>query len=638
VRVLHYDRSQDLPTSIPCQYLPNPRALFPFLLEEGPPRGRRGDMHPHTPCQIAEKGSWSGECLNRNKQGRVFTTSARVTALELGGKKLWICVHDDITDRKRQENALRESEERFRMMADSAPVLIWMSGPTKEGVYFNRRWLEFTGRSLEDELGEGWLTSIHRDDLHNIEACSAALKEKRPFKTQFRMRRFDGEYRYMLDTGVPRFTQDGTFEGYIGSCSDITDLKKFEEERTKLLDDERYLRSQAELGSKMKDEFLATLSHELRTPLNAILGWSQILIRRKSDPSQLAHGLSVIERNARSQSQIVDDLLDMNKIVSGKVRLDIQAVDLARIVTDAIETVRPAADSKGIELQVFLTPLAELIKGDPHRLHQVLWNLLSNAVKFTPQGGKVGVRLEQLQSALELSVSDSGIGIKDEFLPFVFDRFRQADASITRHQGGLGLGLSIVRSLVELHGGTISVKSEGLEKGSTFIVNLPVAVPYTEEEATGGLPQRAEEPVLKLETEDLSGIRVLVVDDEPDARELLREILMESGAEVITAGSAKEAFELLTENTPHVLVSDIGMPEMDGYEFLQRVRTLPSKRGREVPAIALTAFARPEDEVLASMAGFNLHVTKPVEAAELMQLILNLTRPVQPVSDSLHQS
>jgi len=579
--------------------------------------------------RLQAKGSWSGEFVNKTKQGTVFTTFARITALELAGEKLWVCVHDDITERKRQENALRESEERFRTMADSAPVLIWMSGPDKEGVYFNRRWLEFTGRPLEDELGEGWHTSIHPDDIPNLEARSAAFKEKRPFNTQFRMRRFDGEYRYMLDTGVPRFTGDGTFQGYIGSCSDITELKRFEEERTLLLTHERELRGQAELASRMKDEFLATLSHELRTPLNAILGWSQVVRRRKNDPEQLRKGLDVVERNARSQAQIIEDLLDMNRIVSGKVRLDIQGVDLAQVITDAAETARPAADAKGVELEILLSTPTEPIKGDPQRLQQVLWNLLSNAVKFTPSGGKVQVQVERLESDLVLSVSDTGIGLEKEFLPFVFDRFRQADASITRKHGGLGLGLSIVRSLVELHGGTVSVKSEGLGKGSTFIVSLPArAAAYVEEEVTGRFQLRAEEAVLRIEPVDLRGVTILAVDDEPDARQLIRELLKESGADVITAGSAEEALKLLKEHMPHVLVSDIGMPEVDGYEFLRKVRNLSSDRGGKIPAIALTAFARPEDRLLALKAGYNTHVPKPVESAELMQVIVNLSRPV----------
>jgi PAS domain S-box-containing protein len=451
----------------------------------------------------------------------------------------------DVTEQKRQENALIESEERFRTMADSAPVLIWMSGPHDEGVYFNQRWVEFTGRTLEDELGQGWLDAIHPEDLSTLEARSKAFAVKQPFKTQFRMRRFDGEYRHMLDTGVPRFAPNGAFEGYIGSCSDITDLKKYEEERSRLLAYERNLRSQAELASRMKDEFLATLSHELRTPLNSILGWSQVLRRLSADPAQLSRGLDAIERNARSQTRIIEDLLDMSRVVSGKIRLDVQSVDLAQVAADAVETVRPAAEAKGIALQLFVDTSAGPIKGDPQRLQQVLWNLLANATKFTPTGGKIQVRLGRVDSHVEISVEDDGEGIEPAFLPFVFDRFRQADASTTRRHGGLGLGLSIVRSLVEAHGGTVSAMSGGVGKGSTFIVSLPLTPGHLEEDVTDRVPTTAEPRSLQHEYVDLSGVTLLVVDDEPDGRELIKEMLRASGAHVVTAGSAEEGLELL---------------------------------------------------------------------------------------------
>jgi PAS domain S-box-containing protein len=394
------------------------------------------------------------------------------------------------------------------------------------------------------------------------------------------------------------------------------------QEREHLLDAERAARSDAERMNLMKDEFLATLSHELRTPLNAILGWAQLLGMGQVADADLHEGLEAIERNARTQTQLIDDLLDMSRIISGKIRLDVQWTELAPVVEAAIESVRPSADAKQIQLRKILDPLAGPVAGDPTRLQQVLWNLLTNAIKFTPKGGKVDVILERVNSHLEITVHDTGIGIKPEFLPMVFDRFRQADASTTRSYGGLGLGLSIVKNLVELHGGTIRAKSAGEGLGATFVVLLPLA-PFRSGEIREH-PATSKPGTIDCEEVHLAGVKVLVVDDEHDARTLIDRVLSQCKAEVIAAATAEEGMLLLKEHKPDVLVSDIGMPGTDGYQFLRQVRQLPAAEGGKTPAIALTAFARSEDRTRAMMAGYQVHIAKPIEAQELLATVGSL--------------
>ena len=398
-----------------------------------------------------------------------------------------------------------------------------------------------------------------------------------------------------------------------------------EREKTRLLASERVARSTAEHASRMKDEFLATLSHELRTPLNAIVGWSVLLqMDKTSRPNDLTQGLEAIERNARAQTQLIEDLLDMSRIISGKLRLDVQRVKPVSFIEAAVETVVPAAQAKGIRIEKILDPHCGPISGDPSRMQQVIWNLLSNAVKFTPKGGKVQVVLERVNSHLEISVADTGPGIEPSFLPYVFDRFRQADSSTTRRYGGLGLGLAIVKQLVELHGGSVKVKSLGVGQGSTFIVNLPLAVAHVDEGEPRIHPQSSSPPPQSVLPTTLSGLRVLVVDDEPDARALIRRILESWDAQVMLAGSASAALSIIESSQPDVLVSDIGMPEMDGYELVQKVRALGAARGGATPAIALTASARSEDRTRALMAGYQVHVSKPVEPGELIATIASV--------------
>jgi signal transduction histidine kinase/CheY-like chemotaxis protein len=398
-----------------------------------------------------------------------------------------------------------------------------------------------------------------------------------------------------------------------------------------IVESERAARSQAERASRTKDEFLATLSHELRTPLNAVLGWTQVLRRSPELPGDAINAVLVIERNARAQAQIIEDLLDMSSIISGKVRLDVQQVDLVAVINATIETVRPTLQAKGVTLHVVLDRMAGTVRGDANRLQQVLWNLLSNAVKFTPKDGQISVALSRVASHIEIEVADNGEGIEPAFLPHVFDRFRQADASTVRHHGGLGLGLSIVKQLVELHGGSISASSAGKGLGATFRVKLPLmaAVEASEQPLiTRDKPDRLPELAVTRDADDtdLEGISVLVVDDERDARMLLQRLLEDRHASVETASSAKEAITILMQGTPDVLVSDIGMPEQDGYGLIRCVRSLPDGRAN-IPAIALTAYARAEDQVRAIDAGFQRHLSKPVEPVELIAMVRSLARP-----------
>jgi|GEM_PF-4230100 len=392
-------------------------------------------------------------------------------------------------------------------------------------------------------------------------------------------------------------------------------LVQADAEKRQLLENERIARNEAERASQLKDEFLATLSHELRTPLNAILGWSQLILSGNMKQEDIHRGLETIERNARAQNKLIEDLLEMSSIISGKVRLDMQRLDIAGLVDAAVESVKPTAEAKGIILQKTIDRRVNSISGDSNRLQQVFWNLLSNAIKFTPKGGRIEIVVEQIGSYLEIGIRDSGLGISPDFMPHVFERFRQADASLTRQYGGLGLGLAIVKQLVELHGGMVRAESAGMDKGSSFIVNLPLAASDKLDDETPPMKRS----LFGKENFSLLGISVLVVDDEPDARELITNILTRCHAGVTTAASAAEGLELL-DNTvmPDVIVSDIGMPEKNGYQFIREVRGRSLEKGGSIPAIALTAFARPQDEANAANAGFQAHLSKPVESGELI--------------------
>ena len=400
------------------------------------------------------------------------------------------------------------------------------------------------------------------------------------------------------------------------------------EERKVLLESEREARGEAERSSQMKDEFLATLSHELRTPLSAILGWAQVLRRGGKDEADLQRGLQTIERNARAQAQLIEDLLDMSRITSGKVLLDMQTLKPEGFLDAAIETVRPAADAKNIRIEKRYAPNPGMVAGDPARLQQVVWNLLSNAIKFTPRDGLVTVELDGRDGSVVVTVRDSGSGIRPEFITHVFERFRQSDSSMTRRHGGLGLGLAIVKHLIEQHGGTVRAESAGEGLGASFSFELPLAKAMTRAERRAAMILGAPPPAAPdLTLRDLTGVSVLVVDDDRDARELILRILTDCHARVRIAGSAREAFDAIRSSMPDLLISDLGMPEVDGFELLSWVRALPRDRGGLLPAIALTAFARSEDRLRALEAGFSSHISKPVEPSELIDAVGALVRP-----------
>ncbi|WP_414543409.1 PAS domain S-box protein [Nostoc sp. CCY0012] len=701
----------------------------------------------------------------------------------------------DVTETKRVEAALRESEARFRQMADISPTLIWMSDTSNLCWYFNQPWLEFTGRTMEQEMGHGWTEGVHPDDLQRYFATYInAFNTRKEFRMEYRMKRADGEYRWILNMGVPRFTSEGTFLGYIGSCIDITHRKQAEAEKEKMLmrsrqytrqlhglmeaavainsalsieevlrliteqareiigahqsvtsviiddDDEQAMnatslsdkyaawrdqcqqldslgiepsihqtngpirlsqaeltshpqwqqfgqqidkypplrgwlatpligrdghsigliqlsdkyedeftkedeaiivqlaqmasiaientrlyeaeqqaRAQAEEANCIKDEFLAVLSHELRSPLNPILGWSKLLQSRKFDESKTTAALATIERNARLQAQLIEDLLDVSRILQGKLTLNVDKVNLATTITAAMETVHLAAKAKSIKLKFQPhTDAPVLVMGDPNRLQQVVWNLLSNAVKFTPPGGQVQVCLEQIDSHIQIQVIDTGKGIDPPFLSYVFDYFRQADSATTRKFGGLGLGLAIVRQLVELHGGTVGADSPGEGKGATFTVQLPVLSTQLT------TVENQEEETMDSNIGNLQGIKILVVDDDLDSRDFISFVLEEEGAEVISVSSAIDALETLPASKADVLLSDIGMPDIDGYMLMRQVRTWTPETGGKIPAIALTAYAGEYNQEQALSAGFQMHVTKPAEPTELVAAVVRL--------------
>jgi PAS domain S-box-containing protein len=405
-----------------------------------------------------------------------------------------------------------------------------------------------------------------------------------------------------------------------------TRLSQLLSERDGILESERAARTEAERLSHLKDEFLATLSHELRTPLNAIQGWTHLLMRGAKLDEQV-QAFQVIERNARAQGRIISDLLDMSRIISGKIVLEVQAIQLQDVIQSALDTVRQAAEAKNIRVNTLIDSTIGAVRGDANRLQQALWNLLTNAVKFTPAGGRIHVVLERVNSHVEISVEDTGIGLQPDVLPFIFDRFRQADASTTRKFGGLGLGLSIVKSLVELHGGTVRVKSRGLNQGSTFVLVLPVSLVHAAIEPAHQTRRESHGEIFDhVELPRLDGARVLVVDDEDDGRGLLIRLLESRGALCRDANNAVAALDLLAKEHFDILLSDIGMPDMDGYDLIREARALDDKRQSALPAVAITAYARVEDRQRSLLAGYQAHLAKPIEAREVVATIAGLLR------------
>jgi len=535
---------------------------------------------------------------------------ARIRAA-LGGTKLRVGVARAEALAQAEEKATLERVQILESITDAVYALDGQWRFT----YINQRALDHFGRSRAELLGQV---------LWDILPANRGTAIQSQFE-----RAVDAQQSITFETLSPvsnRWIEVHAYpsvQGLAVSFQDITERKQAIIERERALALERQAREEAERLGRLKDEFLATLSHELRTPLNAILGWATVLRRKGTADGDFDRALESIERNSRLQATIISDLLDMSRIISGRIRLDRRPVALQEVLRAALDAIEPAARTKNLGVQTSWGSQIIQVQADPERLQQVFWNLLSNAVKYTPDGGRIRIRLESTDSHVEVSIQDSGIGIAPEFLPHVFDRFRQGDSSTTRRTGGLGLGLSIVKSLVELHSGSVQAESEGRDRGSTLVVKLPIA-PATID-STGTHESLADASRASgIETPVLPGIRVLLVDDDSDARSLISRVLEDQGARVRAAADAREALGMLETEPFDVLISDIGMPDADGYELIRRVRQLPRGRGGMLPAIALTAFAQPSDRALAIGAGFQRHVTKPVEARELVTSIAEL--------------
>jgi PAS domain S-box-containing protein len=520
----------------------------------------------------------------------------------------------------RERKRLAESEVKLRRLAESGIIGILIMDLSGNVLEANDTFLEMVGYSRAD-VAAGRVRMRELTPAEYVEADDRAFSELLEHGVSRRyekvLERHDGTQLVVLQ-GAALLGR----ESAIAYLLDVSEHRSLEADRKRLYEAERRARSEAERASLMKDEFLATVSHELRTPLNAILGWSQ-LARSKDKGPELSKALDTIERNARAQAKLIDDILDISRIISGKVRLETATLDLADIVAQTVEAVRPAASAKGIELRNEISTSA-LLLGDPSRLQQVAWNLLTNAIKFTPPGGWVAVSLQSIEDRLLLQVEDNGRGITADFLPHVFDRFRQADASTTRNQGGLGLGLAIVQHLIEQHGGQVRATSDGPGKGAKFTVEIPVRSAEQPSPILTAIPSSIPASLAPSPTVSLAGLRVLVVDDEADSRAFLAALLRQQGAEVVAAESAREAFGEFQARRPDIVVSDIAMSEEDGYALLRKIRALPPERGGLVPAIALTAYARAEDEHRALAEGFQVHMTKPVDIARIVDAVARL--------------
>ncbi|MBD1848230.1 PAS domain-containing protein [Cyanobacteria bacterium FACHB-63] len=511
------------------------------------------------------------------------------------------------------EAQLHESESQYRVLAEAIPQLIWVTASDGQNEYVNQRFCDFVGLTSSQLLSLDWLSIVHPDDRDRTrERWLTSVKSGSPYEIEYRFRHFDGTYHWFLGQGVPFRDEQGQVVKWFGTCTNIDFQKQHEAESMRLMAEQQAAREAAERANRIKDELLAVVSHELRTPLNPILGWSKLLRMGKLTPERAIEALGTIERNAQQQAQLIDDLLDISRILHNKLVLTVGPVDLAEIVANALETIQLATQAKSIHVEASLAVHIGAIRGDAGRLQQIVGNLLSNAVKFTPEGGRIQVQLTQVERHVQLQVIDTGKGIAPEFLPHLFEAFRQEDNTTTRQFGGLGLGLAIVQELVELHGGTVMVDSPGVGQGATFTVKLPIASP----QLINPTPT-----LLDHQDGDLSGVRILVVDDIHDSREFVAFVLQQAGAIVTMASSAQAALDQIREVNPDVIISDIGMPDINGYELLQRIHQDFALSTR---AIALTAYATENDQQQALESGFDRHLAKPIDPAALIEAVLVL--------------
>ncbi|MEH2109034.1 hybrid sensor histidine kinase/response regulator [Nostoc sp.] len=525
--------------------------------------------------------------------------------------------------RKQAEESLQKSEAKYRRIVDTSYEGIWMIDSEARTEFVNQRISQMLGYPAEEILGRSIFDFMDRaDDIADEEKLEWFKEEGSDLKER-RLRCKDGSYIWTLISATAILNEQSECLGAIAMLTDITDRKRTESERDRLLQLEQKARAEAEAANRIKDEFLAVLSHELRSPLNPILGWAKLLQSRKFDEPSLQKALKTIERNAKLQAQLIEDLLDVSRILQGKLRLNMIPVDLVSTIEGAMETVYLAAEAKTIAIKMMLDPSVGKVLGDSARLQQVFWNLLSNAVKFTETQGKVNVRLECIDAQAQITVSDTGKGIHPDFLPYMFDYFRQGDSTTTRRFGGLGLGLAIARHLIEMHGGTVWAESPGEQQGAIFTVRLPLI----KDSATIRDDTNTDSSTAVFASSPLMGLQVLIVDDNADTRDFFSFVLEQFGAIVTTVASGDEALQALNQSKPDILLSDIGMPEMNGYMLMQQVRTQEAKVGaKKMPAIALTAYAGEINQQQAIRAGFQQHIVKPVAPEELLIAISNLVR------------
>jgi len=518
--------------------------------------------------------------------------------------------HERLSERERAaQRRASTSEERVRALVETMPQLAWIAEPSGETTFRNKRWQEYTGLTLEDARDEGWQAVHDPSTVAQVkDHWDEALKSKKPYEVEARFRRADGEYRWFLVRATALLDETGKALAWMGTCTDIHDQRLIHDETLRT--------------AKMKDEFLATISHELRTPLNAILGWSRLLREGTLSKEKSDRALESLERNALTQTRLVDDLLDVSRIISGKMRLEPGLTNPVEAVKAAVEAVRPAALAKGVELTFSAGSTPGQVMADPDRIQQIVWNLVGNAVKFTPRRGRVTVSVDHADSEIEISVADTGIGIKRDFLSHLFQRFSQEDGSIRRSRGGLGLGLAISKHLTELHGGELTAESRGDGQGAKFVVRLPLA-------ETGPKPPPDALPAgewrrLASERPELHGLRLLLIEDDIDSREVVAAILGDTGVQVTTANNAEHALDLLTHTPIDVILSDVGLPGRDGYDFIRAIREIPALKA--IPAAALTAYAHAEDRQRALEAGFQMHLRKPFDQSELFKVIADLAK------------
>ncbi|HEV2833677.1 MAG TPA: PAS domain S-box protein [Pyrinomonadaceae bacterium] len=558
----------------------------------------------------------AGEWRHRKKDGTVINVEITANRVNFGGRAAEFVLAHDITERKKAETALRISEDRYRDLVDNSHELICTHDLEGRVLSVNPWAARVLGYPQESLIGMNIRDGLLPEYREQFDEYLNTVKTEGSARGVMKVRTASGETRLWEYYNTLR--TEGVEKPIVrGMAHDAT-------ERRQALKREQEARLEAEAANRVKDEFLSTLSHELRTPLTAIMGWSDLLLHDEVAPRKRRQAIETIARNANSQCQLINDLLEVSRIITGKLRLEFAACELESVIQAAVESINPTAEAKGVGLQVLFEPYTGPVLGDRERLQQIVWNLLSNGVKFTRAGGVVQVKLQRIDSQVEIVVTDTGVGINSDFLPHVFERFRQADGSTTRTYGGLGLGLAIVRHLVELHGGTAWAESAGEGRGSTFIVRLPSMI--AAEQHVG--PQSSVTAVFEADSRDrqltLSGMRVLVVDDEFDARALLTTMLERSGAQVMAVSSTREALDSMDKWKPDVLIADIGMPVEDGYSLIRKVRALPSDRGGQTPALALTAYARTEDRIRALSEGYQVHLAKPVDRLELATVISTL--------------